>query len=537
MLQPRYYQKEVTEKFFDYTASNWGKHPLVVMPTGSGKSLVIAYIIKRMLEYKNTRVMMITHQQELIKQNLSELYENLDNEVFLDVGIYCAGLHRKDTRNRIIFCSIQSVYKKAWELGWFDVILVDEAHLINNENTGIYRSFFNEMEKINKNVVIGGLSATPYRMKSGLLTEGDALFDDICYEVSIKELINPTHYRNIDKQQYLCDLISKNGVHKVDLSDVHIRGGEYVPKEMEHAFMEKDLVVQAIREIVECTHDRKKILIFTAGIMHCEEVFQKMQSLGLNATCVHSKQSNEKNQINIKSWKAGNIKYLLNIGILATGFNEKAIDCIVLLCSTMSPGRYSQWAGRGFRLHPDKKNCLILDFGRNIETHGPVDKIEIKKNKNGKKEVNTCPQKECPACHELLFLAVQICPFCGHEFPQKDKHEQEASNADILSKWKKPEKVEIQNILYSRHQKVGKPDSLRVDYYQDIYQSYTTWVCLDHEQYAKKKALQWIRKMTDLDIKTVDDALDKCDSFKKPSHIMVDKNGKYPEIISYIFNE
>lgn len=542
MLKLRYYQQEGVNSFFEYTAENHGKHPLIVMPTGSGKSLIIANIIKEMLHYENTRVLCITHQKELIKQNHAEFIENFDHSMFLDVGIYSAGLNCRDTQNRIIFAGIQSVYKKAYELGWFDVILCDECHLIPHSGEGMYRTFFSDMEKINPKVVIGGLSATPYRMKEGILTEGQgALFDDICYEVSVKELIQAHNYKNKDKTQFLCNLISKSGESKADLSKVHIRGGEYIPKEMEEAFMKGDLVCRSIVEMQKYTQDRNKVLIFTAGIEHCEEVSKKMDELNLESRYIHSQQSSEINDKNIKDFKDGKFKYLVNVNVLTTGFNEKAIDCIVLLRSTKSPGLYSQMVGRGLRLHPSKENCLILDFGRNIELHGPIDKIEIKTNKNGEREVGTAPQKECPNCHSLIHLSVMECPDCGHIFPQKDKqkdkHDEKASNADILSKWKKPQEYEVLNTSYSRHQKTGKPDSVRVSYYYDAYNSFNEYICLDHGGFASKKAKQWIKNRTNKDIYNVDELLEEISNFPKPVKIVVDENDKFPKIKGYYFEE
>ena len=540
MLQPRYYQQQAIDAFFNYTKNNWGKHPIIVLPTGAGKSLVQAYITKKILEYDNTRILLITHQQELIKQNYLELVENFNNEIFLDIGIYSAGLKCRDTNNRIIFAGIQSVYKKAWELGWFDVVIVDECHLIPHKGRGMYRNFMSEMIKINKNIVIAGLSATPYRLKDGFLCEGEgALFDEICHETTIKELINPNHPLNLDNTQYLCPLISpkKSMKSSVDLAGVHIRGGEYVPKEMQSAFQKDDLVCKAVKEIKEYTIDRNNVLVFTAGIAHCEEVCKKMDAQGMDARFIHSQQADEINEQNIKDFKNGIFKYLINVDKLTTGFNKKSIDCIVLLRSTLSPGLYSQMCGRGLRLHITKENCLILDFGGNILKHGPIDKIEVRSNKKtGTKEIQTAPQKECPQCQTLLHLSCMECIDCGYIFPSKDKHEDKASKAEILSVWKKPEEIDIERICYWRHEKKGKPDSLRVDYYLNQFDKYSSWICIEHGGFAGTKAQQWLKNVTDMEINTVSDALDNCKNFREPVKIIVDTNGKYPNITGYIFD-
>ncbi|MFX0139133.1 MAG: helicase-related protein, partial [Candidatus Hodarchaeota archaeon] len=254
---------------------------------------------------------------------------------------------------------------------------------------------------------------------------------------------------------------------------------------------------------------------------------------------IHSQQSEEINDANIEGFKSGAFKYLVNVDKLTEGFNARDIDCIILLRSTMSPGLYYQMVGRGLRLHPSKEDCLILDFGRNIETHGPIDRIEIRKKKDGTREVTTAPQKECPECHQLLFISVMVCPTCGYRFPEQDKHEETASTADIISKWKKPEVHTVQRVEYNRHEKHDKPDSMRVDYYIGLFDKYSEYVCLDHEGFARTKALQWIlaRNTEDVPepITTVDLALAYCHLLKKPTQITVNINGKFPQIIGYNF--
>lgn len=539
MLKPRYYQIAAVNDLFEYVGDekNHGKHPLISIPTGAGKGFVQALIVNRMLEYPGVRVLLITHQKWLIEQNVGELLGFLDDRL-LDVGVYSAGLKSRDTSNQILFAGIQSVHNKAWEIGWFDIILIDEVQRVPQKSYGTYRKFLDEMFKINPKIVIVGLSATIYRMGTGLLTDGeDSIFDDICHVTTIPELINPHHFKNTDHIQYLCNIISKNSINRADLSNVHIRGGEYVPGEMQNAFNKNDLISRAVAEIKELTVDRKKILSFTAGIDHCEAVTQNMIDQGLDARCIHSKKSDEENEKIVQAFKRGEFRYLNNVKVLTEGFNEKAIDCVCLLMSTRSPGLYYQMCGRGLRLHPNKENCLVLDFGGNILFHGPIDKIEIRKNKEGKREVFTAPQKECPKCHDVLALAVVICPSCGYVFPQKDKHDDTASEADILSKWKKPITLDVHEIRYARHSKAGKTDSLLVEYVCDQYNvlKYREWICCQHENFAKQKADRWMKKRYGKTIDTVDYALKVCEEFEKPIKIIVDENDKWPKITGYVF--
>ena len=538
VVSVEYFGKDHTYDIGCYENHNFVANGIVVH--NSGKSLVMAMIILEMLKFEGTRVLVLAHRSKLLEQNAQEL-TGLLNNIFYDVGIYSASLKQRDTKSRILFAGIQSVYNKAWELGFFDMILVDEAHRINIKSEGMYRQFLDEQTKINPKIVIGGLTATAYRMKGGMVCDSaheHRIFDDICYEVSIRELMDETHYKNLDKKQYLCPIISPSKAmqSRVDLSGVKIRGGEYVQGEMETAFMVDELIENTVNEILSYVHNRNKILIFTAGIKHCETVYETLLSKGCTAGRVHSKIKHEENEQTLKDFREGKIKFLLNIDTLTEGYNEKAIDCIAVLRATQSIGLWVQIVGRAFRLHPSKADSLILDFGGNIQRHGPVDKIEIRKHKEGTgRTVYTSPQKECPKCSSLVSVQALTCPDCGYEFPLPERHDDEASLESILSKWKPPVEYEVHHVTYGRHQKTDKPDSMRVDYHIDMGTKFSEYICLDHDGFAHKKAVQWVKKRTQEPIGSVDDALICHEVFRQPKSILVNENEKFPRIVSYIF--
>lgn len=547
MLIPRYYQKNAKEKFFEYTSSNHGKHPLIVLSTGAGKSMVIAMIIEEMLKWDHTKILILQHSKHLLTQNANEL-TNLLNDRLLDIGVYSAGLNSRDSRNRILFAGIQSIHDKAWSVaGYRDLILVDEAHHISVKSEGSYRKFLDQMIKINPKIVIGGLSATPWRTKGGLLCDPyhkDKIFDDICYEVTIPELINPNHPKNMDKTQYLCPLISpqKAMKSKVDLSNVHVVAGEYNLKEMESSFNKDDLIERTVEEIISYVPDRKKVIIFCAGIEHCEAVYDTFIRHGFTADRVHSKRTKDENEKAMNDFAKGNIKFLLNINSLTEGYNVKDIDCIAILRATMSPGLWVQMCGRGLRLHPSKENTLILDFGENCNRLGSIDSIEIKKQKDGTSRAEGAPQKVCPNCESQMALAVMICPDCGYIFPQKDKHEDEASEADIISKWKKPMTYDVSYVDYQVHSKAGSPDCLRVKYYVGDLVHYDEYVCPLHQGFAQKKAKRWLDQRLPVErldepLYTIEDIVKNRDKISEPVQILVDHNGKYPQITGFLFKK
>lgn len=538
MLSLRYYQHDAIDNCFNYISNpkNYGKNPLIVVPTGAGKSLIIAKISEMVLSYDKTRVLNLAHQKNLISQNFEEYYSLMDGQL-VDAGIYSAGLNKRDTSNRIIFASIQSVYNKAWQLGWFDIILVDECHMINSKDEGTFRNFLNEMKKINPKCVIIGLSATPFRMKGGILCDEEndqRLFHDICHETTMPELMNANHVKNKDHKQYLCPLVSPGIVNYADISNVRTTAGDFNLQDMENAFNQDALVDRAVQEILTKAVNRKKILVFSAGINHAQTIYEAFKKHGVEAGIVHSK--NPDSDMELETFKTTDLRVMINCDVLTTGYNQKNIDCIAMLRATKSIGLYVQIAGRGIRMHPDKNDCLYLDFGTNIERMGPIDKIEIFKKKKGKFSVGGAPVKRCPVCNYMVAASANICPDCGFEFPETPKHEATASEADIMSTWKKPLTVDVVKVGYSAHWKENVMfPSLRVDYYTDISDYESEWVCIEHTGFAKNKAIQWLKNRTDVQFKTVQDILDNESVLRKPKQIIVDKNGKYPKIIGYLF--
>ncbi|MGE3809855.1 MAG: DEAD/DEAH box helicase, partial [Gemmataceae bacterium] len=126
------------------------------------------------------------------------------------------------------------------------------------------------------------------------------------------------------------------------------------------------IVDAACREIVELARERKSCLVFTSGVQHGKHVAKKLKERGQHVETVFGDTLDFIRDQALADFRAGHIKYLVNVNVLTTGFDAPNIDCVVLLRPTLSPGLYYQMVGRGFRLHPDKENCLILDFGGNV---------------------------------------------------------------------------------------------------------------------------------------------------------------------------
>ena len=258
-MKLRYYQEEAVAAVYNHLYAK-PTNPCVVIPTGGGKSLTMATICRDAVTKWNGRVLVLAHVKELLEQTAGTLRRLAPD---LAVGVYSAGLGSRDTGEPVIVAGIQSVYQKAEVLGHFDLIIIDEAHLLPEDGEGMYRTFLQAMKTINSNVRLIGFTATPYRLKSGMICGPDNLLNEICYEVGVKELIT---------RGYLCPLKSRGSEHAVDTSNLHLRGGEFVTDEVE-TLMGSDLFEQAAcREIVQRTKDRNSILVFAASVERAEAV-------------------------------------------------------------------------------------------------------------------------------------------------------------------------------------------------------------------------------------------------------------------------
>jgi len=450
----------------------------------SGKSVVLAQICHDAVSLWDGRVLVLAHVQELIEQNASKIKHFLGDNF---VGIYSAGLKQKDMHQPVIAASIQSIYKKAFEFEPFDLIIIDEAHLIATSGEGMYLSFLRDAKIVNPNIRIVGTTATPYRTGTGMICGPDNILNEICFEVGIKELI---------RDGYLCPLRSKASKTRVDTSGLHIRGGEFISNELEDLMDTDARVKAACLEILEYTQDRHAVLIFAAGVehgKHIQRIFQENHNIECGFVSGDSPDGWRKKMI--EDFRGGKLKYLCNVNVLTTGFDAPNIDCIAMLRPTMSPGLYYQMVGRGFRLHERKNDCLVLDFGGNILRHGPVDCLRV--TDKMVKGNGDAPAKECPGCFEIIHAAYTRCPACGYEFPppEKTKHETTASTEGILSDQTSVSEYEVQEVLYSVHTKKGakteSPRTMRVQYKIGFGSYISEWICFEHTGFARHKAEVW----------------------------------------------
>lgn len=533
-IQLRPYQAEAVEALFAWFEDHT-TNPLIVAPTGAGKSVILTAFIREVLtQFPNERILVVTHVRELIQQNHDAMLRVWPEA---PVGIWSAGLKRRDKRAQILFCGIQTVYAKAAAIEWADLILVDEAHLIPRDGMGMYRRFLDDLLAINSKVKVIGLTATPYRTDTGRLDRGpDAPFGGIAYDCDIVSLI---------EQGYLSKITNRGTAAAIDTRGVHRRGGEFIPAELEAAALTGDLVPRAVDEIVARAGDRKSWLLFCCGVDHATQVRDELRRRGIESECIFGKTPKGERDAIIERFRSGELRTLTNMNVLTTGFDAPNIDLIALLRPTCSPGLYVQMVGRGLRIAPGKTDCLVLDFGGNVVRHGPIDHIDPAEEGADDTE-GVAPAKQCPSCMLLVPISVRDCPECGFEFavlePEKDPHDAKPiEDAPIIRGNATIERWDVRRVATAEHHKPDKPVSMRVEYDCGFNRYVREWVCFEHDGFARRKAEQWWRARGGHDPvpETVDQARVRIDfgELRPVLGITVDVRGEYPKLLGVRLGE
>jgi DNA repair protein RadD len=525
-MELRDYQKKAVDSAL--MALHERKNPLVVMPTGSGKSAVLGKIASHCKD-KGKRVVVLTHRSELIEQDAKAISNFTDSMP----AVYCAKLRRKEI-SQITVAGIQSIGKKAYSYDPFHLIIVDECHLIPTNRDTLYQTYINEMRKCYPSLRVLGLTATPYRLDSGRIDskKTGGIFDNIAYEIKVPDLID---------RGYLSPIRAPRTQRpaEIDLKGIKKSGGDYSIKDLELRANKTVLTQKACDEIISYGKDRKSWIIFASGVDHTMSILDYMTKKGVSVKAVTGKTSKNERALIIEEFKSQKIQCVVNCQVLTTGFDAPSVDLIAMITATMSTALYVQCLGRGTRVYKGKNDCLLLDYGKNVERHGYFDKVDVK-DKKEKKEKAEAPVKICPSCGGLLFANAKQCD-CGHLFVSQNTSLAKRYTGAVLSTEKIVEEFEVDEVLYFLHTKIGKPKSIRARHQIKkgsglIPQFFDEYLCPEHNGYAKIKFIEKCRKeFKILPPKTAEEFLKISWQIKPPKKISVVTSNKYPEIINKIF--
>ena len=389
MYTLRSYQQDAVKATIQYF-QNHNSSAVLTLPTGSGKSLIIAELAR----IARGRVLVLTHVKELVEQNHAK-YESYD----LKAGIFSAGLGRKECTDKVVFASVQSMVNGLNKFNeQFSIVIIDECHRVPDDEKSAYHRVIKHIQTINPNIKILGLTATPYRLGKGWIyqyhtrgktgqirNDNPCFFRDCIFELPIRHLLD---------EGYLTPAkIMDMAVLSYDFSHLlPTVSGQYKEAELNKVLVDaKRVTPQIIKQIIEYAKNRKGVMIFASTVNHAKEIMTYLKDE--NAALVIGDTPLEERATIIEDFKEQKIRFLVNVSVLTTGFDAPHVDLIAILRPTESVSLYQQIVGRGLRLFEGKINCLILEYAGN---HYDLHQVEIGMAKpDSNSDVVSIP---CPAC-------------------------------------------------------------------------------------------------------------------------------------------
>lgn len=593
-LVPRWYQEEAVESLFDFFDKHGGTdpatgmpvkaNPIIAMPTGTGKSIVIAEFFKRaLMRYPATRGLMSTHVKELIRQNAAKMQEVWPHA---PLGIHSAGIGQRDTVQPIIFGGIKSMVGKFPLFGFRDFLVIDEGHLVSPKSDTSYVNFIFELmygpdvvydpdkpvtkqqfdravlnPRCNPYLKVIMLTASPYRMGLGHLTNGN-----IATHTAF-DLCNIEGFNRLIAEGYLCPLIPKRTNTEFDLSAVPMSQGDFQQAALEAAVDKDEITFACLKELVEHSWNRRCGLIFASGVKHAVHINDMMNSVfGQECVVIHSstpdyKRTDKENDEALKAWKSGKVKWAVNMNSLTTGVDNPAVDIIGMMRGTMSTGLWVQMLGRGTRpfyapgydlsdfnqrwsaiYAGGKANCLVLDFAGNTRKLGPINDPVIPKPK-GKGAPGDAPVRICKNCGTYNHASVRACVVCGTEFEFGPALSRSAGTDELLrSDLPQVEPFKVDRVLYQSYTtKATGRNMIRVSYYCQPLRTFYELITVEGKEagkldYAAKKGRDWFRQRYPSEPpETNAEVLKLMSELRPPAKVNVWLNKKYPEVLSYEF--
>ena len=576
MYTLRSYQQEAVDSTLKYFRKR--RNPaVIVLPTGAGKSLVIAELAK----IAKGRVLVLAHVKELVEQNHLK-YESYG----LQAGIYSAGLNQKDSAQKVIFGSIQSVAKaKDTFFKDFTLVVIDECHRISLEPDSQYAKVIKQLKLNNPRICILGLTATPYRLGLGwiynyalrgeLKTKDLRFFEHCIYELPLEYMI---------RNRYLTPPVKVDiPVTSYDFSELRDGSNAYTMAQLEEALhKQRRLTPLIIKNIIDITEsdERQGVMLFSSTVKHAQEIMDHLPP-GQARLVVGTTELSERDQI-VNDFKQKAFKYLVNVSVLTTGFDAAHVDVIAILRPTESISLYQQIIGRGLRLDTNKKDCLVLDYtGMGHSIFSP--EIDDKKTASESVAVKVpCPEcgfvndfwgildeagnvlehfgrtcrggqvnpdtyeltpcgyrfrfKICDQCGAQNDISARDCSSCGTVLIDPDtklKQARLSKDAHVL----RPDSIE----MLERVDKKGTP-YLQVKYYDYDAQFVAEMYYLNNPTSLKKFTINFLRSHMrkpelKLNISSVSEAVKIRSQLRMPSFVIARKQGNFWKVTEKIFSE
>lgn len=391
------------------TLAEGTRKALVIAPTGSGKSVMIAAIIEQAYRKKTPRILILCHQANILEQNEKAIKKLVP---YAKTGIYCAGLGRKETKQDIILASRDSLGNNIKVCGNFNVIICDESHMIASE-IGKKKTRYGKIFEAYKNCFVIGFTATPYRVDNGLIFGKDKFFQKVAYNIPMNLLI---------ERGYLSNYIFPSIRPQIDTSSIKKTAGDFNLKQLDEVSSTDSVVKSCLKLWWQEAKNRHCTIFFCCSRAHAKVVQKHIYeylSFSQVAYVDGDTAIDERNTI-FRLIDQGRIKAVVSIAALTTGVDIPKLDCACILRATHSASLFVQMVGRILRTAPEKKDALILDMAGNMERFASIEQPFVKDKSLLKKketlEKGEAPIKKCPQCLMENATAASICGFCEHVF-------------------------------------------------------------------------------------------------------------------------
>ncbi len=549
---------------------------VIVLPTGAGKSLVIAELAR----IAKGRVLVLAHVRELVEQNHAK-YQSFG----LDAGIFSAGLNRKESEQKTIFGSIQSIARAPDDFFKnFSLLVIDECHRVSMEGETQYFQVISKLHHLNPDLCVLGLTATPYRLGFGWIyeynahlkiqqTDSERFFKKCIFDLSTKFMI---------RNKYLTPPIKiTSPVASYDFSSLKLDGTQFIKAQIEALLKDqKRITPLIIKNIIDISEDRKGVMIFTSSVSHAQEILEILPK-GKSALVVGDTETRERVEI-IEAFKKQELKYLVNVSVLTTGFDAPHVDVIAILRPTESVSLYQQIIGRGLRLSPGKTDCLILDytnqghdlFSPEIGEDKPNDEaviVEVDCPKCGMinnfwgiidpegfvlehygrkckaafevpttRETKECGYrfrfKRCDKCAEENDIAARVCRSCQNILIDNDKKLKEAMSL------KDAHVMRVDSMTFNKTADKKGNSRLEIHYYDSDANVLKEYFYLHSEENKRAFFFNFIRMHnrmpgTSLEVEDVEDVIQKQTKFRIPMYVIARKQDYYWNVREKIFSD
>ncbi len=501
-----------------------GCKPVIALPTGSGKSVILGMLLKKYFKkYPHNSVLIMSHTEQILRHDFDAVTAHVPDA---PISFYSASIGEKEV-SQITIGGVQTVVHAKEKFMWTDLIIVDEVHAVSHKQEGSYRKILDGAYG-----KVTGMSATVFRTGHGYIHEGKGtLFNKLSID-----LTRGKAFTDLIDQGYLSDLVAVSPAAALNSDGVKMTGSDFNLKALA-ARHDRPAITNAILKDATTTYLKKynKWLVFAIDIQHCEHITSALRELGVSTELVHSEMTGDDNVV-IDAFKKGEFTALVSVGKLTTGFDVPDVDAILMLRPTVSPVLHVQMWGRGTRAAKGKRHCLALDYAGNFLRLGPINNVKLPTKSKGSSG-GAPVMKVCPECRTLAWPSQRVCNSCGHKFVFKTKLKLKASTAEAVErkvkkgptfKWYK-----VVDTVYHLQTFRNKKPVVVVKYICNKgLKTIVQYLMVEHTGYAQFKAMHILKNRGYNGEWKAHKVIEASSELRKVTHILADTDGKYPSIKS-----